>query len=146
MNKANNSKLLTRKWNIANDQSNANVEVLKSNLYDYNDVYISLRGTITIIGHQVTQVAFKNCAPFFTCFTKIDGTTIDDAEGLYLVMPIYNLIEYSSNYSETTGSLWFFFQKMKQLILMQILLIPIILNLSCIRQSKILKLMKLIDV
>ena len=42
------------------------------------------------------------------CITKIDETTIDDAEDLDLVMPIYNLIEYSSNYSETTGSLWFY--------------------------------------
>ena len=39
---------------------------------------------------------------------KIDGTTIDDAENLDLVIPMYNLIEYSSSYSETTGSLWFY--------------------------------------
>ena len=38
---------------------------------------------------------------------KIDGTTIDDDDDLDLVMPKYNLIEYSSNYSETKGSLWF---------------------------------------
>ena len=56
----------------------------------------------------MTQVSFKNCAPFTKCITKIDGATIDDAEDLDLVMPIYNLIEYSSNYSETTGSLWFY--------------------------------------
>ena len=40
--------------------------------------------------------------------TKIDGKTVDDAEDLDLVMPMYNLIEYSSNYSETTASLWFY--------------------------------------
>ena len=39
---------------------------------------------------------------------EIDGTTINDAEDLDSVMPMYNLIEYSSNYSETTGSLWFY--------------------------------------
>ena len=55
-----------------------------------------------------TQVAFKNCAPFSKCITKIDGTTTDDAEDLNFVMLMYNLIEYSSNYSETTGSLWFY--------------------------------------
>ena len=44
----------------------------------------------------------------YKCITKIDETTIDDAENLDLVMPVYNLIEYSSNYSETTGSLWFY--------------------------------------
>ena len=41
-------------------------------------------------------------------YTKIDETTIDDAEMLNLVKPMYNLIEYNSNYSETTGSLWFY--------------------------------------
>ena len=55
-----------------------------------------------------TQVAFKNCAPFTKCITKIDGTTIDDAENLDLVMPMYNLIEYSSNCFETAASLWFY--------------------------------------
>ena len=56
----------------------------------------------------MTQAAFKNCAPFTKCTTKIDGTTIDDAENLDLVMSMYNLIEYNSNYSSTTGSLWFY--------------------------------------
>ena len=55
-----------------------------------------------------TQVAFKNCALFTKCITKVDGATIDDDEDLDLIMPMYNLIEYSSNYSETTGSLWFY--------------------------------------
>ena len=49
-----------------------------------------------------------NCALFIICITKIDGTTIDDAEDLDLVMPMYNLIEHNSNYSKTTGSLWFY--------------------------------------
>ena len=67
-----------------------------------------VRGDIAIIAAPATQRAFKNCAPFTNCITKIDGTTIYDAEDLDLVMPIYNLIEYSSNYSETTGNLWFY--------------------------------------
>ena len=110
-----NFKFVTRKWNIVNDQSNPtydvgneiiyNREVLKSNLCDCNDAYILVRGDITIIGHQATQVAFKNGAPFTKCITKIDGATINDAECLDLVIPMYNLIEYSSNYSESTGSL-----------------------------------------
>ena len=45
---------------------------------------------------------------FTKCITKIDETKIDDAEDLDLVIPMYNLIEYSSNYSETTGSSWFY--------------------------------------
>ena len=63
---------------------------------------------IIIIGHQVIKVAFTNCAPVTIYITKHDGTTIDDAEDLDLVMLMHNLIEYSSNYSETTGSLWFY--------------------------------------
>ena len=66
---------MIRKYNFANDQSNAiyslgneiiySAEVLKSNLCDYNDAYILVRHNITIIGHnEATQVAFKNCAPF----------------------------------------------------------------------------------
>ena len=54
------------------------------------------------------QVAFKNCTPFTKCIRKIDGTKIRDFEDLDLVMPMYNLIEYSSKYSETTGGLWFY--------------------------------------
>ena len=118
MNESNDSKFVTRKWSIVNDQSNVNydagneiiynTEVLKSNLCDFTDAYILLKGNIAIIGHHVTQGAFEICAPFTKCITKIDGTTIDDAEDLDLVMPMYNLIEYSSNYSETTGSLWFY--------------------------------------
>ena len=112
MNEANDSKFMARNWNMVYDNSKANydvgneiiyiMEVLKSNLCDQNDAYILVRGGITIIGHQVTQVAFKKCAPFTKCITKIDETTIDGAENLNLVMLMCILIEYSSNYSETT--------------------------------------------
>ena len=91
---------MTRKWNIVNDQSNVNydlgnemiynTEVLKSNLWDYNDAYLLVKGNITDTAAPETQVAFKNCPPFTKCITKIDGTTIDDAEDLDLVMPFYN--------------------------------------------------------
>ena len=131
MNEANDSKFMARKWNMVYDNSKANydvgneiiyiMEVLKSNLCDQNDAYILVRGGITIIGHQVTQIAFKKCAPFTKCITKIDETTIDDAENLNLVMLMCILIEYSSNYSETTGQeVYGFILKMKQLILMLI--------------------------
>ena len=52
-------------------------------MYNYNDAYILVRSDISIAGHNlVTEVAFKNCAPFTKCMIKIDGTTIDDAEDL----------------------------------------------------------------
>ena len=83
-----------------------NSEVLKSSLCDYSDTYILLRGNITVIAAPETQVVFTNCTPFTKCISKIDKA-IDDVENLDLVMPMYNLTEYSSGYSETTGSLWF---------------------------------------
>ena len=54
------------------------------------------------------QVAFKNCAPFITHITKINRRTIDDAEDLDFVMSMYNQLVYNSDYSEITGSLWFY--------------------------------------
>ena len=118
MNEAKDTKFVTRKWNVVNDNSKANyngpneitcnTEVLKSSLFDYSDAYILVIADITIIGHQEPQVAFRNFAPYTKCITKIDGTTIDDAEYLDLDMPMYSLLEYSSNYSETTVSLWFY--------------------------------------
>ena len=83
-----------------------NTEVSKSNLCDYNDAYILVRRDITIVGRKLkTELALKTCLSFTKCITKIDETTIDDAEDLDLVAAIYNLPEYSSNYSDTTGSL-----------------------------------------
>ena len=144
LNEPNDSKFATRKWNIVNDQSNVtydvgneiiyNTEVLKSNLCDYHDAYILVKGDITVTAAPATQVSFKNCAPVTKCITKIDGTTADDAEDLDLVMPMYNLliliiVQIILKQHEVYG----FIQKMKQLILMQTLLIIITFNLSSIR-------------
>ena len=82
-----------------------NTEILKSHFCDYNNDNILVRGNIAFVTFHATQVTFKNCATFSTCFTKIDEATTEDAEHLDLIIPIYDLIEYSSNYSETTGSL-----------------------------------------
>ena len=51
-------------------------------------------------------VIFKNCAPFTKCINRINATGIDNAQDIDIVMPMYNLIEYSDNYSKTSGSLW----------------------------------------
>ena len=74
LNEGNDSKFVTRKWYIVNDNSKSNyvaaseiiynTEIVKSNLCDWNDAYILVRSDVSIIGHQATQVAFKNCAPF----------------------------------------------------------------------------------
>ena len=104
-------------------------DVLKSNLCDY----ILVRGDISIIGHNAaTQVAFKKCASFIKCIPKIDGTTKDYAEALYLVMPINNLLEYNSNYSDTTGT-FRFYSKDDATNFKLILLMETLFHLSAIR-------------
>ena len=95
--------------------------MLKSSLCDYSDAYILVKGTITIAGagddaaaRQADErdkgVAFKNCAPFTNCISEINNTQVDNAKDIDIVMPMYNLIEYSDNYAKTTGSLWQYFR------------------------------------
>ena len=118
LNESNDIKFVTRRWDIANDNSKANynvgneiiynTEASKANLCDYNHAYILVKGDITSTAAPIRKVAFKNCAPFTKFSTKIDGTTTNDAENLNLVMPMYSLVEYRPNYSESTGSLWFY--------------------------------------
>ena len=88
--------------------------MLRSDLYDYSDAYIVVKGDITLTkinGRGIIDIrnrflAFKNNAPFTNCISKINNVLIDNAEDLDVVMPMYNLIEYSKNYRKTTGSLW----------------------------------------
>ena len=118
MSHANDSKFVRKKWNIVNDNSNSNYAaaneissntgILKSNLCDYNDAFILVTADIIVIAAPETQVAFRNFAPFTKRITKSDRTTVDDAEKVDLMMQMYNLIEYSWNYSETTGDLSFY--------------------------------------
>ena len=69
-------------------------------------------GTITVAALAASgannniQVVFKNCAPFTNCMSIINNTQIDNARDIDAVMPMFNLIEYSNNYSKTSGSLW----------------------------------------
>ena len=81
LDEASDSKFVTRKWNIVNDQSNTsydigneiiyNTEVLKSNFCDYNDAYLLVRDDITIEGYRVTQVSFKNCDHLLSVSQKL---------------------------------------------------------------------------
>ena len=80
-------------------------QVLKSS--DYSDAYIFVTGDIAATNSDAnTKVAFKNCAPFTKCITHINDEHVDNADNLDIVMPMYNLIEYKNNYSNTSGSLW----------------------------------------
>ena len=68
-----------------------------------------MTGNITATpNNAATQVVFKNCAPFKKCRTEINETFIDEATHINITTTMYNLIEYSDNYSDTSGSLWHF--------------------------------------
>ena len=112
---------LWQKWIEVNNLSSGQYSVSKnirlktlmliSDLCDYSDVYIVVKGTITVEGHNDDKEGnkewtFKNNAPFRSYISKINKTFIDNAEDLDIVMPMYNLLEYSKNYSMTLESLW----------------------------------------
>ena len=81
-------------------------KVIKSNLCDYSDAYILVTGDIKVADVVAdTNVAFKNCAPFTRCVTHINDEHVKTAENLDVIMPMYNLLEYSDNYADSSGSL-----------------------------------------
>ena len=95
--------------------------MLKSSLCDYGDAYILVKGKITITragdgagarraDERYKGVACKNCVPFINCISKISNTQIDNAKDIDIVMPMYNLKEYSDNYAKTSGSLWQYYR------------------------------------
>ena len=95
--------------------------MLKSSLCDYSDAYILVKGTISITGAGDDAAArqadkkdkgmiFKNCAPFTNCISEINNTQVDNAKDIDIVMSMYNLIEYSDNYANTSGSLWQYYR------------------------------------
>ena len=95
--------------------------MLRSNLCDCADSYILVKGTITITGAGVDAdarqaderdkgVTFKNCAPITKCISRINNIDKDNAHDIDIVMAMYNLIEYSDNYSKTSGSLWQYYK------------------------------------
>ena len=117
-------RFVTKKWIKVYDQSeknyNPNKEIriktsmLRSDLCDYSDAYIVVKGTITVTdpdnAKRNKSVAFKNNAPFINFISKINGVQIDNAEDLDVVMPMYNLFEHSKNYRKTTDRLWNYYR------------------------------------
>ena len=125
------SKFRTKNWVEINEESrgtyNVNSQIkfktamLKSSLCDYSDAYILVKQTIIITGAGADAaarqadgrdkgVAFKNCAPFINCISGINNTQVDNAKDIDIVMPMYNIIEYSDNYAKRTESLWQYFR------------------------------------
>ena len=117
------SRFTTRKWYIINDQNNGQygrgneidstikfeTKIIKPNLCDYSDAYIIVTGDVKVAGVAAdTNVAFKNGAPLTRCVTHINDEHVETAENLDIIMPVYNLIEYSDNYADSSGSLYQF--------------------------------------
>ena len=139
---------VTKKWIGVYDQSEGNYNVnkeiriktsmLRSDLCDFSDAYIVVKGNITVtkkaftaddidapnntaanvtatntannnaFGHK--KLVFKNNAPFINCISNINGVKIDNAEDLDVVMPMCNLLEYNKSYKKTTGTLWNYYK------------------------------------
>ena len=125
------SKFVTREYVRVNSLSNTYNEnksirfktpMLRSNLCDYSDAYILVKGTITVTAPGVNNnannirdkrsrpVILKNNAPFVSCITRINGELNEDADDLDIVMSMYNLLEYSKNYRKTIGSLYNYYR------------------------------------
>ena len=117
------SKFATRKLYIINDKNNGQygeenenystikfeTKVIKPNFCDYSDGYILVTGDVEVADVAAdTNVAFKNFAPFTRCITHINAEHFHTAENLDIIMPMYNLLEYSDNYADSSGSLYQF--------------------------------------
>ena len=147
------SKFVTIKYvkvNSLSDTYNENKSIrfktpmLRSDLCDYSDAYVLVKGTITVTANGNNNNAdnirdkrngpliLKNNAPFVSCVTRINGELIEDADDLDIVMPMYNLLEYSKNYRKTIGSFYNYYRDelVVMLIIMIIQLIQILLGIK----------------
>ena len=123
------SKFVTREYVRINSLSNMYNEnksirfktlMLRSDLCDYADAYVLVNGVITVNGivngveneiiRRDRKLILKNNAPFTSCMTRINNELIEDADDLDIVMPMYNLLEYSKNYRKTIGSLYNYYR------------------------------------
>ena len=117
-------RFVAKKWIEVYDQSEKNYSVnkeirietpmLRSDLFNFSDAYIVVKRYIIVTSPNNAKrnkaVALKNNGPFISCISKINGIQIDNAGDLDVVMPMYNLLEYSKSYRKTTGSLWNYYR------------------------------------
>ena len=124
-------RFITKKWVEIQDQSASaddrykpskrirfKPSMLRSDVCDFSDAYIIVKGDITltktnerkIIDIRNRILAFKNNALFTNCIRKINNVLIDNAKDLDIIMPMYNMLEYSKNYRKTTGSFWNYYR------------------------------------
>ena len=145
-------KFATKRWYIINDQNTGNnaygngedgttikseTKIIKPNLCDYSDAYILVIGNIQNKTAN-SVVAFKNCAPFHTCDVTINDEHIEKAEDLDIVMPMYNLLEYSDNI-KIQQEVFISLKEMNHQMIMRML--QIIHQVWCINQNLLVELM-----
>ena len=87
----------------------------RSELCDYSDAYVWVKGKITVTNPNDNanfnnELTLKNNTPFISCISKINGDLVENAEDLDIVMPMYNMLEYSKNYEKTSGSLFNYYR------------------------------------
>ena len=115
-----NNLLLSEDNENENESIRFKTPMLRSSLCDYSDAYILVKGTVTVNGvvngveneilRRNRPLILKNNAPFVSCMTKINNEFIEDVDDLDIVMPMYNLLEYSKNYRKTIGSLYNYYR------------------------------------
>ena len=119
-------RFITKKWIKVHDQSgetcNTNKQIrfktsmLRFDLCDFSDAYIVVKGIVTVSADERDrdemnrQAILKNNAPIISCISKINGVLVENAEDFNIVIPMYNLPEYSKNYSKTSASLWNYYR------------------------------------
>ena len=123
------SKFVTREYvrinsllNTYNENKSIRFKTPMLSLCDYSDAYILVKDTITVTAPGVNNdannirdkknrpVILKNNAPFVSCITRSNGELTEDANDLDIVIPMYNLLEYSKNYRKTIGSLYNYYR------------------------------------
>ena len=119
------SRFITKKWIEVQSQSGNTystskpirfkTSVLRSDLCDYSDAYVWVKGKITVTDPNNNanfdrRLTLKNNAPFISCISKIKVELIENAEDLDIMIPMYNLLEYSKNYEKTSGSLFNYYR------------------------------------
>ena len=118
-------RFVTKKWIEIHPQStkefNPNKQIkfktpiLRSDLSDYSEAYVWVKGNVTANANNYNadneiNFAFKSNAPFLSCISKINGKLVENAEDLDVVMPMYNLLEYGNNYEKASGSLFNYYR------------------------------------
>ena len=117
-------RFVPKKWIKVYDQTEKNYNVkketrikksmLRADSCNYSDAYIVVKGDIAVTtpdnAKRDKAVTSKNNAPFINCISMINGIQTDNAENLDVLIPMYNLLEYSKNYKKTTNSLWNYYR------------------------------------